>query len=846
MAEDPGQGEADFVDQVIESLTAEEKIGQLVMVSFGGPDAPTDSDVSRLIVEGKVGAVYLTYFHCNIINDDGGDPSWCPQALEELDTPAQVASLTNELQQRAYESFQGEGHDYLLPLLIAIDHEGDGYPMTHLRNRFTAVPSQMAIGATWDEALAEMVGEVVGSELAAVGVNMLLGPVVDVMAEPKPSPQDRGIRVFGSLPDWVARMGKAYIRGVRAGSLRQDAPRVLTVAKHFPGHGASDRSPDLQIGKQGASLETLYEIHLRPFAELAEADASEEVPDGIMVSHLAYPNIAGCEASAGEIDPDPISLNPSCMDAFVTFLDQKSESGHDFSSWRDSHVTIADSLGVHALRNQYGYVGDEQLCWVAQQALMAGNDILPLVEWLDADDMARGGLVEWERPHIQNTLDCLRREYEANPDSPFGKRVDEALRRVIRLKVDLYPELLESDPEAALEATIKVDPQAAADAISDGHQDDMSKVARQALTLIYAKGGQWKGIPRLWEQHILFVECWDGNYCAQAPELPEGILELTLGQRAARKPPSENLRTRTLTELQTGAEEVRQDVQWADWIVFGVSASAISWDLGLPWRELARAVAGLYPGLEDVQRKSKVIIAYGRPYLADETTVMATDAFLATYGKTTPAVEASIEGLLGTSPLEGRLPVAFPEAGHSRPDEPTDVTATPTAEPTATVAPTPTGTVASPFAQTEPTSGGGFPWLVVGPSVGGVLAAGGVAALVLYQRGRKGRRPAAKPAAEPELAVNLTTHRVFVKGKEIVPALSREQYELLAHLYENAGKLCTREEIIRRVWPDAELAGVSEEALDSLVHRLRERLRDAGATSRLIATVRGHGLRLDL
>jgi DNA-binding response OmpR family regulator len=103
-----------------------------------------------------------------------------------------------------------------------------------------------------------------------------------------------------------------------------------------------------------------------------------------------------------------------------------------------------------------------------------------------------------------------------------------------------------------------------------------------------------------------------------------------------------------------------------------------------------------------------------------------------------------------------------------------------------------------------------------------------------------------KPAPEAELVVDLTTHRVLVKGKEIVPALSREQYELLAHLYQNAGKLCRREEMVRRVWPDAELAGVSEEALDSLVHRLRDRLQEAGATRQLIVTIRGHGLRLDL
>ena len=91
----------------------------------------------------------------------------------------------------------------------------------------------------------------------------------------------------------------------------------------------------------------------------------------------------------------------------------------------------------------------------------------------------------------------------------------------------------------------------------------------------------------------------------------------------------------------------------------------------------------------------------------------------------------------------------------------------------------------------------------------------------------------------------MATHRVCVKGKEVTPPLSREQYELLAHLYENAGKLCTREDIIRRVWPEVAAAGVSEEALGSLVHRVRERLRAAGAARPLIVTVRGQGFRLD-
>ncbi len=103
----------------------------------------------------------------------------------------------------------------------------------------------------------------------------------------------------------------------------------------------------------------------------------------------------------------------------------------------------------------------------------------------------------------------------------------------------------------------------------------------------------------------------------------------------------------------------------------------------------------------------------------------------------------------------------------------------------------------------------------------------------------------ARARAQEELLVEADTHRVFLRGMEVVPPLSRDQYELLAYLHQNSGKLCAREEIIRRVWPEVEATGVSEEALDALVHRLRERLRAAGASRPLIVTVRGQGIRLD-
>ena len=109
------------------------------------------------------------------------------------------------------------------------------------------------------------------------------------------------------------------------------------------------------------------------------------------------------------------------------------------------------------------------------------------------------------------------------------------------------------------------------------------------------------------------------------------------------------------------------------------------------------------------------------------------------------------------------------------------------------------------------------------------------------------RRPASERRSleEQELYVDTSTQQVFVKGKEVLPPLSREQYALLAFLFENAGKVCLRDDIISRAWPDA-LGGVSDEAVDALVHRVRDRLRAAGASKLFIVTVRGRGFRLDL
>ena len=131
-----------------------------------------------------------------------------------------------------------------VPLFIAAAQEGDLYPNDQLWNGLTPLPSAMAVGATWKPATAERVGTVMGSELKAIGINLLFGPSLDVLETPHPeNSEDQGTRSFGGDPYWVGEMGRAYIRGIHQGSGKQ----VAVIAKNFPGRGNADRSPEDEI-----------------------------------------------------------------------------------------------------------------------------------------------------------------------------------------------------------------------------------------------------------------------------------------------------------------------------------------------------------------------------------------------------------------------------------------------------------------------------------------------------------------------------------------------------------------------------------------------------------------------
>jgi len=101
----------------------------------------------------------------------------------------------------------------------------------------------------------------------------------------------------------------------------------------------------------------------------------------------------------------------------------------------------------------------------------------------------------------------------------------------------------------------------------------------------------------------------------------------------------------------------------------------------------------------------------------------------------------------------------------------------------------------------------------------------------------------AQGARKPGLSLDLAARRVWVGGVEVDPPLSPAQFRLLYLLWDARGRVVSRDEIVAAVWPEESAEGISEQAIDALVRRLKERLAPLGAGD-YIVTVRGHGFRL--
>lgn len=457
--------EQQFLDERIEQYLAQmsiaDKVGQLFVVSFQGKDLDLESDIAELIYLYRIGGVSISPAYSNFNNDKNN----------AISTPKQVAILVNLLQSLAYGVSLGravalepsvvkelggqewpagvlrsraieEGFDNVnpsnLPLFIAIEQDGNGVPGTSLIHDFTQLPSHMAIGSTWETRLAEQVGQIVGRELNAVGINMLLGPNLNVFTQPSTEQVGRlGIRSFGRSPFWVSKMSRAYIQGVHNGANQQ----VITIARNFPGQGSSDRLPDQEIATIQKTLEELEQIHIAPFVSVTRNDSSIISPtgdlsmtDGLMSSHMRYGSLQGGP------NAKPLSLVPQLSELL---------ENEQFSTWRQNGLVMSDELGSMAIRRFYDpSMSELPILDVALSAFDAGHDLLYLSRF------GLGDTWEAEKINIIKTITYFQQLYAENPD--FAEQVDESVRRILRVKMRMYTssptELMQAQLNAITEA----------------------------------------------------------------------------------------------------------------------------------------------------------------------------------------------------------------------------------------------------------------------------------------------------------------------------------------------------------------------------------------------------------
>lgn len=669
------------IKALLARMTAADKVGQLFLVTFEGADVEPGSDIATLVRDYRVGGVVLLPANGNFRNVPVPAPvpaapatpitattTATPPAPALLTTPQQIAALANALQALALGPSQpitpaltgaptalplppgqaepapaalsaGPG----TPLFIAVDWTGDDSSFFAGTGGFTPLPSAMAMGATWSPALTEQIGQVVGQELAATGVNLLLGPTLDVLDVPRPGNKgDLGTRTFGGDPFWVGQMGQGFIRGVQAGSGRA----VLTAAKHFPGQGASDRWPEDEVATVQKSVQQLRQIELAPFAA-ATASTDIQTPGitaALMTSHIRYRGLQGNI----RVTTPPISLAPELGDLMAL---------KEFADWRAAGgVLISDALGVPAVRRYY----NPQLQafphrQVAQDAFLAGNDLLYLGRFSLTDQWADQFLA------IKETITFFQEKYGS--DSAFRARVDASVERLLRLKLGIFGESWElSTLQRATETVAQQVGQSTA---------ATQAVARTALTLIYPGRDEFAdrmpSAPLADEQMLIFTDGRLARECATCPAAPiiapDAIQEIILrlyGPTATGQVDPENIRSLTFEDLArflaapSGQERATEEaIAEARWIIFA------QLDYSPQEHPASAALRSFLAKRSDSLRdKRLVVLAFDAPYYLDTTEISKLTAYFGVYGRTAPFLETAVRALFREFTPVGAPPVS--------------------------------------------------------------------------------------------------------------------------------------------------------------------------------------------
>jgi len=295
-----------WVDSVFDNLTPEQRIAQLFMVSaYSNQSLKANELVTELVRKYNIGGI--CFFQ-------GG--------------PVTQARYTNYWQSLAKT-----------PLFIAIDGEW-GLGM-RLKDSTMSFPKQMTLGAIRDNKLIYAMGEEIGRQCKRVGVSMNFAPVVDINSNPY-NPVIN-YRSFGEDKRNVANKALEYMKGMQNTG-------ILATAKHFPGHGDTDKDSHTELPTIHHSKELIDSVDLYPFRKLAHNNLA-----AVMAGHLFVPALDSTSNM-------PSSLSPKIVHDVLT------------TQMKFKGLIITDALGMKGASNN-AKPGEIEL-----KALLAGNDILLMSE----------------------------------------------------------------------------------------------------------------------------------------------------------------------------------------------------------------------------------------------------------------------------------------------------------------------------------------------------------------------------------------------------------------------------------------------------------------------------------
>ena len=295
--------ETDWIDSVMATLNLEQRVAQLMVVRV--PLDMTDKQARVFSDEMNGYGVGGVCFFAG--------------------TAERQASMTRRFQK-----------DAEVPLLVCIDGEwGLGMRLKDLYS----FPKNAVFGRLRPDAdsIVYRMGQEIGRQCREMGIHVNFAPVVDINSNPK-NPVI-GTRSFGTDRERVAQLGIMYALG-------QQSQGVLATAKHFPGHGDTDKDSHLELPVINHTAAYIDSVDTYPFRRLIEAGVG-----GIMVAHL----------QVKALDPErPSSLSPIVVGGLL-----RQRLGFD-------GLVVTDGLDMKGVTNTYGE-GNGELA-----ALLAGNDILLL------------------------------------------------------------------------------------------------------------------------------------------------------------------------------------------------------------------------------------------------------------------------------------------------------------------------------------------------------------------------------------------------------------------------------------------------------------------------------------